>query len=53
MKLSKLIFMVRFIKVLEWISPAEEAATSRSEPMRTGKAPKRLMKIAIKFRLFY
>ena len=27
--------MVRFIKVSEWISPVEEAASSQSEPMRT------------------
>ncbi len=37
MKLFKLIFMVRFNKILEWISPEEKAAPSRSEPMRTGK----------------
>ena len=37
MKLSKLIFMVRFIKILEWISSIEEAATSRSVPMRAEK----------------
>ncbi len=49
MKLSKLIFMVRFIKILEWISSIEEAATSRSVPMRAEKYAQRLMKIAIKF----
>ena len=37
MKLFKLIFMVRFIKVLEWISSVEEAATYRSVPMRAEK----------------
>ena len=42
MKLSKLIFMVRFIKISEWISPAEEAPTGRSEPMRTGKGTRKI-----------
>ena len=42
MKLFKLIFMVRFIKILEWISLAEEAATSRSEPMMTGKDTRKI-----------
>lgn len=37
MKLLKLIFMIGFNKILEWISQAEKAAPSRSEPMRTGK----------------
>ena len=42
MKLFKLIFMVRFIKVSEWISPVEEGATSRSVPMRTGKDTRKI-----------
>ena len=42
MKLSELIFMVRFIKISEWISPVKEAATSRSEPMRTGKGIRKI-----------
>ena len=29
--------MVRFIKILEWISSVEEAATYRSVPMRAEK----------------
>ena len=29
--------MVRFIKILEWISSVEEAATYRSAPMRAEK----------------
>ena len=33
LKLSKLIFMVRFIKVLEQIWPIEEGATARLVPM--------------------
>ncbi len=33
--------------------PVEEAASSRSEPMRTGKASERLLKIAIKFILLH
>ncbi len=42
MKLFKLIFMVRFIKILEWISSVEEAATYRSVPMRTGKGTRKI-----------
>ena len=33
MKLSKLIFMVRFIKILEQVWPIEEGATARLVPM--------------------
>ena len=42
MKLFKLISMVRFIKISEWILPVEEAATSRSEPMKTGKGTRKI-----------
>ena len=44
MKLSKLIFMARFIKVLGWISSVEEAATSRSVPMREKKYAQKIDK---------
>ncbi len=44
MKLLKLIFMVRFIKVLEGISSVEEAATSRSAPMRAEKYTQKINK---------
>ena len=37
LKLSKLIFMVRFIKVLEQIWPIEEGATARLVPMKAAK----------------
>ena len=37
MKLSKLIFMVRFINILEQIWPIEEEATIRLVPMKAGK----------------
>ena len=33
MKLSKLIFMVRFINILEQVWPIEEGATARLVPM--------------------
>ena len=36
--------MVRFIKVLEGISSVEEAATSRSAPMRAGKYTQKINK---------
>ena len=44
MKLSKLIFMVRFIKISEWISSIEEAATSRSVLMRATKDTRKINK---------
>ena len=44
MKLFKLIFMVRFIKVLEWISSIKEAATLRSVPMRAEKDTQKINK---------
>lgn len=44
MKLLKLIFMVRFIKILEWISSVEEAATTRSVPMRAEKDTLKIIK---------
>ena len=44
MKLLKLIFMVRFIKILEWISSIEEAATSGSVPMRGEKDARNINK---------
>ena len=44
MKLFKLIFMVRFIKVLEGISSIEEVATSRSAPMRAEKYTQKINK---------
>ena len=37
MKLSKLIFMVRFIKVLEQVWPIEEGATARLVPMKAAE----------------
>ena len=44
MKLFKLIFMVRFIKVLEVISSIEEAAAYRSVPMRAKKCTQKIYK---------
>ncbi len=41
MKLLKLIFMVRFIKILEQVCPIEEETTSRLVPRKADKdAPK-------------
>ncbi len=37
MKLSKLIFMVRFINILEQVWPIEEGATARLVPMKAAK----------------
>ena len=42
MKLFKLIFMVRFIKILEWIWPIEEGATSRLVPMIAAKGTQKI-----------
>ena len=44
MKLFKLIFMARFIKILGWISSVEEAATFRSVPMREEKYAQKIDK---------
>ena len=43
-KLFKLIFMVRFIKVLEGISTVEEVETSRSAPVRAEKYTQKINK---------
>ena len=42
MKLFKLIFMVRFIKILEWIWSIEEGATSRLVPMNAAKGAQKI-----------
>ena len=55
MKLLKLIFMVRFIKILEWISSVEEA-TTRSVPMRAEKDTLKIIKYCHKvyyYSVFY
>ncbi len=44
LKLSKLIFMVRFIKVLEQIWPIEEGATARLVPMKAAKDAQKINK---------
>ena len=44
MKLSKLIFMVRFIKVSEQVWPIEEGATIRLVPMRAVKDARKINK---------
>ena len=44
MKLSKLIFMVRFIKVLEQVWPIEEGATARLVPMKAVKDAQKINK---------
>ena len=44
LKLFKLIFMVRFIKILEGISSIEEAATYRSVPMIAKKYTQKINK---------
>ena len=44
MKLFKLIFMVRFIKVLEQICPIEEGATIRLVPMKAVKDAQKINK---------
>ncbi len=48
MKLSKLIFKVRFIKISEGISSIEEAATFRSVPMRAEKYTRKINKDCLK-----
>lgn len=56
MKLLKLIFMVRFIKILEWISSVEEAVTTRSVPMRAEKDTLKIIKYCHKvyyYSVFY
>ena len=44
MKLFKLIFMVRFIKILEQIWSDEEGATSRLVPMKTAEDAQKINK---------
>ena len=44
MKLFKLIFMVRFIKVSEQVWPIEEGATIRLVPMRAVKPARKINK---------
>ena len=44
MKLSKLIFMVRFIKLLEQIWPIEEGAILRLVPMKVDKDAQKINK---------
>ena|GEM_PF-3857534 len=44
MKLFKLIFMVRFIKVSEQVWPIEEEATIRLVPMRVAKDARKINK---------
>ena len=44
MKLSKLIFMVRFIKLLEQIWPIEEGAILRLVPMKVDKDARKINK---------
>ena len=42
MKLSKLIFMVRFINILEQVWPIEEEATARLVPMKAVKPAQKI-----------
>ena len=44
MKLFKLIFMVRFIKILEQVCPIEEEATSRLVPIKADKDAQKVNK---------
>ena len=53
MKLFKLIFLVRFIKVLEGISSVGEGATYRSTPMRAEKYTQKINENCHNFFILY
>ena len=53
MKLSKLIFLVRFINVLEQVWPVEEGATSRLVPMKAVKDAQKINEDCHKVNNFY
>ena len=44
MKLFKLIFMVRFINILEQVWPIEEGATARLVPMKAAEDAQKINK---------
>ena len=48
MKLFKLIFMVRFIKILKHVRAIAEGVTFRLVPIKADEDAERLMEIAIK-----